>query len=210
VRATLLLARRELGRHPLRTALTTAGVACGVALVVAIQAINTTTLAAFTDAIDDLAGTAALQVRGHAPFDEGIADRIRALPGIDHAVPILTDTFFAVDPPATGEALASAADVSGSHAVKTLHLVRSGTRSSTSLGFLVDPASVVVTDVFAARGAEGRLALRLRTRSASNRSVRGILPPGGVSRAYGGNLILMDVIGAQVVLERDPTSTRST
>ena len=78
MRATLLLARRELGRHPLRTALTTAGVACGVALVVAIQAINTTTLAAFTDAIDDLAGTAALQVRGQGPFDEAIADAIRA------------------------------------------------------------------------------------------------------------------------------------
>ena len=31
MRATLLLARRELGRHPLRTALTAAGVGCGVA-----------------------------------------------------------------------------------------------------------------------------------------------------------------------------------
>ena len=205
--ATLLLARRELGRHPLRTALTAAGVACGVALVVAIQAINTTTLAAFTDAIDDLAGTAALQVRGHAPFDEAIADRIRALPGIDHAVPILTDTFFAVDPPAAGEALAVyAADVSDGHAVRTLHLVRSGDQVvDDPLGFLVDPASIVVTDVFAARtGLRNGSTLRLRTPLGIRPfHVRGILPPGGVGRAYGGNLILMDVIGAQVVLERD-------
>ena len=101
-----------------------------MALVVAIQAINTTTLAAFTDAIDDLAGTAALQVRGQGPFDEAIADAIRGLPGVDHAVPILTDTFFAIDPPAAGEALAVyAADVSDGHAVKTLHLVKSGEQS---------------------------------------------------------------------------------
>ncbi len=205
--ATLLLARRELGRHPLRSALTAGGVACGVALVVAIQAINTTTLAAFTDAIDDLAGTAALQVRGHAPFDETLADRIRALPGIDHAVPIVTDTFFAVDPPAAGEALAVyAADVSDGHAVKTLHLVRSGNQVvDDPLMFLVDPASIVVTDVFAARvGLRDGSTLRLRTPLGIRPfTVRGILPPGGVGRAYGGNLILMDVIGAQVILERD-------
>jgi putative ABC transport system permease protein len=207
VRATLLLAWRELGRHPLRSALTAAGVACGVALVVAIQAINTTTLAAFTDAIDDLAGTAALQVRGHAPFDEGLADRIRDLPGIDHAVPIVTETFFAVDPPAAGEALAVyAADVSDGHAVKTLHLVRSGEQVvDDPLSFLVDPTSIVVTDVFAARaGLHLGATLRLRTPLGIRTfTVHGILPPGGVGRAYGGNLILMDVIGAQVVLERD-------
>lgn len=207
MQATLLLARRELGRHPLRTALTAAGVACGVALVVAIQAINTTTLAAFTDAIEDLAGTAALQVRGHAPFDEAVADRIREIPGVDHAVPILTDTFFAVDPPAAGEALAVyAADVSDGHAVKTLHLVRSGDQVvDDPLGFLVDPTSIVVTDVFAARvGLQDGSPLRLRTAlGIKTFTVRGILPPGGVGRAYGGNLILMDVIGAQVVLERD-------
>jgi putative ABC transport system permease protein len=206
VSATLLLARRELGRHRLRTALTVGGVACGVALVVAIQAINATTLAAFTDAIDDLAGTAALQVRGRTPFNETLADRIRALPGVDHAVPIVTDTFFAVDPPAAGEALAVyAADVSDGHAVKTLHLVRSGDQVvEDPLGFLVDPASIVVTDVFAARaGLRNESPLRLRTPVGIRTFiVRGILPPGGVGRAYGGNLVLMDVIGAQTILDR--------
>lgn len=202
----VLLAWRELVRHPLRSALTAGGVACGVALVVAIQAINATTLAAFTDAIDDLAGTAALQVRGRGPFDETLADTIRALPGVDHAVPIVTDTFFAVDPPAAGEALAVyAADVSDGHAVKTLHLVRSGDAVvDDPLSFLVDPASIIVTDVFAERaGLKVGSTLRLRTTTGIRPfTVRGILPPGGVGRAYGGNLILMDVIGAQHLLER--------
>ena len=34
-------------------------------------------------------------------------------------------------------------------------------------------------------------------------TVRGILPPGGVGRAFGGNLLLIDVVGAQVVLGRE-------
>ena len=204
--AAWLLARRELVRHPLRSLLTASGVACGVALVVAIEAINATTLAAFTEAIDDLAGTAALQVRGIASFDEGLADRIREIPGVDHAVPIVTETFFAVDPPAAGEALAVfAADVSDGHAIRTLHLVRAGDHVvDDPLSFLVDPASIVVTDTFAAR-VDARIGTTLRLRTPGGIrpfTVRGILPPGGVGRTYGGNLLLMDVIGAQTVLDR--------
>ena len=205
--AVALLARRQVRAHGARGALTAAGVALGVALVVAIRVINASTLAGFTEAIEDLAGTAALQVRGPGPFSDTIADRLRALPEVDHAVPIVTATFFAVDPPAAGEALAVfAADVTDGHAIKTLHLVKAADRVvDDPLSFLVDPTSIILTDTFAARLGIGRNAqLRLRT-PAGIRSftVRGILPPGGVGRAYGGNLLLMDVVGAQVVLGRD-------
>src|SRR3989442_4951021 len=149
----LALARRHLRGQGARAALTAAGVACGVALVVAIRVINASTLAAFTDAIEDLAGTAALQVRGAGPFAEAVADRVRAVPGVDHAVPIVTATFFAVDPPATGEALAVfAADVTDGHAIPTLHLVQAGDPVvDEPLCFLVDPRRIILTDTFAAR-----------------------------------------------------------
>lgn len=203
----LRLAARHLRAHGLRGALTAAGVACGVALVVAIQVVNASTLQSFTDAIDDLAGTAALQIRGPGSFPEALADEIRDLKGIDHAVPILTATFFTVDGPTSGEALSVfAADVSDGHAVKTLHLVRSGDRVvDDPLEFLVDPRSIVVTDVFAARqGLVKNTPIRLRTPAGIQTfTVRGILAPGGVGRAFGGNLILMDVVGAQTVLGRD-------
>ena len=188
-------------------ALTAGGVACGVALVVAIRVINASTLAAFTDAIEDLAGTAALQVRGAGPFAEAVADRVRAVPGVDHAVPIVTATFFAVDPPAAGEALAVfAADVTDGHAIRTLHLVRAGDRVvDDPLSFLVDPRSIILTDTFAARLGIGVGAqVRLRTPAGIQIfTVRGILPAGGVGRAFGGNLVLMDVVGAQLVLARE-------
>jgi putative ABC transport system permease protein len=203
----LLLARRQLRSHEARAALTAAGIACGVALVVAIEVINASTLGAFTDAIEDLAGTAALQVRGRGPFPEAVADGVRELPGVEHAVPILTDTFFVVDGPAAGEALSVfAADVTDGHAIKTLRLVRSGDRVvDDPLSFLVDPASIILTDVFARRiDARVGSTLRLRTPvGVRTFTVRGILPPGGVGRAFGGNLILMDVVGAQTVLGRE-------
>src|SRR5881397_829373 len=205
--ALLLLARRHLRSQGIRVALTVGGVACGVALVVAIRVINASTLAAFTDAIEDLAGTAALQVRGAGPFGEAVADRVRAVPGADHAVPIVTATFFAVDPPAAGEALAVfAADVTDGHAIRTLHLVQAGDRVvDDPLSFLVDPRSIILTDTFAARLGLGiGSSVRLRTPTGIQTfTLRGIFPAGGVGRAFGGNLVLMDVIGAQVVLARE-------
>ena len=203
----LRLSARHLRAHGARGLLTAAGVACGVALVVANQLVNASILRSFTAAIEDLAGTAALQVRGPGSFPEAIADQVRELPGVDHAVPILTATFFTVEPPA-GEALSVfAADVSDGHAVKTLHLVQqTGNRVvDDPLSFLVDPRSIVITDVFAARhGLQRNQTIPLRTPNGIQAfTVRGILPPGGVGRAYGGNLLLMDVIGAQTVLGRD-------
>jgi putative ABC transport system permease protein len=202
-----LLAGRHVRRHGARAALTAAGVACGVALVVAIRVVNASMLTAFTDAIEDLAGTAALQVRGPGPFPEAVADRLAAVPGIDHAVPIITATFFGVEPPIAGEALSVfAADVTDGHAIRTLRLVKSGDRVvEDPLAFLVDPYSIIVSDGFAARAdLHDGATLRLRTPAGLRTfTVRGVLPPGGVGRAFGGNLILMDVVGAQVVLGRE-------
>src|SRR5262252_9580230 len=95
--ALLLLARRHLRSQGIRIVLTAGGVACGVALVVAIRVVNASTLGAFTNAIEDLAGTAALQVRGAGTFSEDVATRIAGVRGVTHAVPIVTSTFFAVD-----------------------------------------------------------------------------------------------------------------
>src|SRR5437870_4767757 len=203
----LAFARRHLRGQGARAALTAAGVACGVALVVAIRVINASTLASFTDAIEDLAGTAALQVRGPGPFPETVAEQLRAIPGVDHAVPIVTTTFFGAEPPIGGEALSVfAADVTDGHAIRTLHLVNAGEHVvDDPLGFLVDPRSVIVTDTLAARlGVTTGATLPLRTpHGIETFTVRGVLPPGGVGRAFGGNLILMDVVGAQLVLGED-------
>src|SRR5437899_2617049 len=187
----LALARRHLRGQGARAALTAAGVACGVALVVAIRVINASTLASFSDAIEDLAGSAALQVRGPGPFPEVVADELRAIAGIDHAVPIVTATFFGTEPPIAGEALSVfAADVTDGHAIRTLHLVKAGEHVvDDPLGFLVDPRSVILTDVLAARlGVTVGARLPLRTpHGLETFTVRGLLPPGWAMRSPPGS-----------------------
>ena len=204
--AVSVLAPRQLRARWLRSLLAAAGVACGVALVVAIETVNTSALDAFATAIKDLAGAAALQIRGAGPVPETIAERLREVPGIAHAVPVLTSTFFALDPPLAGEALAVfAADLADSHAIDTLRLVEAGERVvDDPLAFLVDPASVVVTRALATRqGLAVGDALHVRTPvGPRSLTVRGILPEGGVGRAYGGSLLVMDVVGAQALLGR--------
>src|SRR2546428_4611041 len=203
----LAFARRHLRGQGARAALTAAGVACGVALVVAIRVINASTLASFTDAIEDLAGTAALQVRGPGPFPETVAEQLRAIPGVDHAVPIVTTTFFGAEPPIAGEALSVfAADVTDGHAIRTLHLVKAGEHVvDDPLGFLVDPRSVIVTDALAARlGVTTGATLPPRNpHGIETLTLRGVLPPGGVGRAFAGHPVPMDVVGAQLVLGED-------
>src|SRR5262249_62425108 len=97
--ALLLLVRRHLRSQGIRIVLTAGGVACGVALVGAIRVINATTLGAFTDAIEDLAGTAALQVRGAGPLAAAVADRLRAVPGGQPAGPLVPATLLRPRPP---------------------------------------------------------------------------------------------------------------
>lgn len=90
--------RRVNGRHlvekRLRTALTIAGVAAGVALVTSITVINSTLLSSVREGIRNLAGSAEIEV---ASADEtGLAGtvvaEIRALEGVEAAVPVVRTT----------------------------------------------------------------------------------------------------------------------
>src|SRR5439155_1657366 len=140
--------------------------------------------------------------------DDAMISVTRATAGVDHAVPIVTATFFGTEPPIAGEALSVfAADVTDGHAIRTLHLVKAGEHVvDDPLGFLVDPRSVIVTDVLAARlGVTVGARLPLRTpHGLETFTVRGVLPPGGVGRAFGGDLVLMAAGGVPlgIVLAR--------
>lgn len=207
MRVVLGLAWRSLRARAVRLALAAAGVALGVALVVAIRIVNDSTLGSFRGAITDLAGGAALQVRGAGPFPEDLVDRLNDVRGVDRAVPVLTDTLFALDGPAAGEALALfATDLADGHAVRTLRLVEGKVRVvGDPLAFIADPRSIVLSKPFAERAElEPGDRVRLRTRAGVRTfRLRGLAPADGVARAFGGNLALMDVLGAQRTLGRE-------
>ncbi|GAC1409848.1 MAG: hypothetical protein NVSMB6_10010 [Burkholderiaceae bacterium] len=80
----------EWRAHPLRSVLAIAAIALGVALGFAIELINNAAFNEFSAALKSLSGQADLQVRGVQPtLDENVYARLRAIPGIALASPVL-------------------------------------------------------------------------------------------------------------------------
>jgi putative ABC transport system permease protein len=83
-----LLPVRNLRRRPLRSLLTVLGATSGVALFVAIEIINASTLGYFADGVRAMAGGAALTASaGEAGFPSAERDRLLMVPGVREAVP---------------------------------------------------------------------------------------------------------------------------
>src|SRR5262249_5461698 len=74
-----------------RLVLTVTALACGVALVCAIDLVNRAVLRAFTEVIDTMAGRAALQVSagGSGLFPEEMAEKVASVAGVELAVPLV-------------------------------------------------------------------------------------------------------------------------
>src|SRR5258708_39693685 len=81
-----------------RALLTLFGVALGVAVFLAIRLANASALASFSATVDAVAGRANLQVSGGSGgFDERLFLRVRQVPGIQAAAPVVQ-----IAAPATG------------------------------------------------------------------------------------------------------------
>src|SRR5258705_8440720 len=92
---------RHVKRHRLRTALTFFGIALGVAVIVAIAAVNRSLTTSFQSTIDQIAGKAVLQV---ANGESGIAESL---------FPLIRDTAGVRDASAAGGGFFPVAGVAG-------------------------------------------------------------------------------------------------
>ncbi len=83
--------RRRLRTHPVQEALAGLGIAIGVALVFAVQVANSSITSGSREIVQSVAGAANLQLRARssAGFDERLANRVQALPGVERAAPVL-------------------------------------------------------------------------------------------------------------------------
>jgi putative ABC transport system permease protein len=189
-----------------RTALVVGGIATGVALIVAIAVINTSVLANFRHTIELIAGPAALEVTlgvGEVGFDESAVETVRADPGVEIAVPLVRGTVALADDP--GETL----QLFGADLTTDADLERYRVTLTTDRGdiltWLNDPDSIALARTFAARhGLDLGSALKLSTpQGVRDFTVRGLLEPEGLARAYGGQLALMDLPAAQLLLAKD-------
>jgi ABC-type antimicrobial peptide transport system permease subunit len=175
-----------------RLAFTVIALACGVALVCAIDLVNRAVLRAFVEVIDTMAGRAALQVSAGEGglFPEEVAATVAAVPGVELAVPVVSATAFTADE--SGELLTvHGVEITNEAAVRVYEARDAGgLELEEPLTFLNQPDSVVLTSAFAKRkGLVAGSQIVLETPTGRQPfTVRGLLEPQGVARVYGGNL----------------------
>ncbi len=201
IRLALCFLRGQLGR----LVLTIIALACGVALVFAIDVVNRAVLQAFVQVIDAMAGRAALQVSAGPDglFAEDVARRVAAVDGVELAVPVVAATAFTADD--EGELLTvHGIDITDDDAIRVYEPSDDRTGIDDTLVFLSQPDSVVVTRTFAARrGLRVNDALAVDTPTGRRvLVVRGVIEPEGIGRIQGGNLLIMDLLAAQQMFTR--------
>ncbi len=198
-------------KHVLRTLLTTAGIVLGVAVFVGMHTANQSVLFAFNSTVDRIAGRTELQVTaGETGFSEEVLETVQSARSVRVAVPVIEAV---VDSgiPGVGSLLILGVDMTGDRSLREYDL-ESGDAAviDDPLVFLAQPDSLMVTTEFAsANRLAPNSALTLGTAFGARRfTVRGIMKSSGLSRAFGGNLAIMDIYAAQRMFGRGRTFDR--
>jgi putative ABC transport system permease protein len=188
-------------KHLQRWLLTVAGIALGVAVFTGMHTANQSVLGAFSRTIDRIAGEAQLQVNAGEPgFDEDVLERIQALPEVRAAAAVLEATVST----ASGNVLILGVDMLGDRNLRNYDLEDTGDAIDDPLVFLAQPDSLLVTKTFADKnGLQTGSRMPMRTMAGDQVfTVRGIMKPGGLAAAFGGDLAIMDIYAAQAFLGR--------
>jgi putative ABC transport system permease protein len=194
----------ELRRHLLRYFLTVLGIALGVAVFTAIRSANTSLKMSLRDTIDQIAGKAVLQITaGNTGLPEPVLDDVRSVSGIRAAVPIVEAVVHTTDT-SQGNLLILGVDMAGDRSMRDYEMEGNEDVISDPLVFLAQPDSILISREFASRNdlrEDSRVNL---VTGAGNKvfTVRGIMTPKGMAKAFGGNVAVMDIYSAQFVFGR--------
>jgi len=187
---------------PGRTLATVIGVALGIAVVFAIDVVNGTVMASFRSTIDSIAGKTTLSVGEGTGVPEELLEAIKAVDGVASAVPVIEESVR--DMGSQTQLAVLAIDTLGDAEVREYDVTAKDVQIEDDLAFLNDPRGVLVTEDFARRAKlEVGDTLQLETQKGQAEfNVRGTLAPRGPARAFGGDLLLMDVYAAQIAFDR--------
>jgi putative ABC transport system permease protein len=188
-------------KHGFRWVLTIAGIVLGVAVFVGMHTANQSVLAAFQGTIDRIAGKAQLQVSAGEPgFDEEVLDRIRDVPEVSAAAPV-------IEAPVTADGtslLILGVDMLGDRKLRSYDLEDSEDGVDDPLVFLAQPDSLMVSKTLADKKGwtiDSRIPMRTMTGDVTF-VVRGIMKPEGLASAFGGDLAVMDIYAAEKMFGR--------
>jgi putative ABC transport system permease protein len=206
-----LLSYPYIRRHGLRTGLTVAAIALGVALLVGMRTANESVLFGFSRTVDAVAGKTELQVTaGDAGFPEDVLERVQGAKSVAVAVPVIeaiADTRLA----GQGSLYVLGVDMTGDRSLRDYDM-DSGEEAviDDALVFLAQPDSIMLSAAFAAKnGIASGETITLGT-ALGDRTfvVRGIMQASGLASAFGGNLAVMDIYAAQKMFGRGFTFDR--
>jgi putative ABC transport system permease protein len=187
-------------KHLLRTLLTTAGIVLGVAVFVGMHTANESVLAAFHRTIDRIAGQTQLQVSAGEPgFDEGVLEKVQNVPEVRAAAPVIEASVSI----GNTNLLILGVDMLGDRSLRNYDLEGSDELDD-PLVFLAQADSLIVTKSFAdEHGFKIGSKVPMSTMDGGRVfTIRGVMKPGGLASAFGGNLAVMDIYAAQKVFGR--------
>jgi putative ABC transport system permease protein len=192
-------------KHVLRTLVTTAGIALGVAVFVGMNSANESVLLAFSRTVDRIAGKTELQVSaGETGFAEEVLERVQSSSSVRVAVPVI-EAVIGTNIRGAGSLLILAVDFTGDRGLRDYDL-ESGDEAviDDPLVFLAQPDSLMLSKAFAdANGLTIGSRLGLGSGDGQKQfTVRGIMRASGLASAFGGNLAVMDVYAAQHMFGR--------
>jgi putative ABC transport system permease protein len=189
-----------------RTVLVIGGIATGLALIVAISIINASVLDNFRRTIAAIAGPADLEVRlgtGEIGFPDIYVQAVETSAGVEDALPLVRGTLALADAPDDTLQLFGA-DFVSEDALPRYQIVLETDRRVLQQ-HLADPRSILLTSRFAR---ERRLTLGDTLAVAAPKGVvevtiRGLMAPEGFARAFAGELAVMDLPAAQLLLGKE-------
>ena len=193
-------------QHRLRLILTASGIVLGVAVLVAIHTGNATVVRSFSETVDRVAGATQLQVfaSGSSGFPEEFLDTVRQRAEVQVATPVIEQSVTFGLQKQQSLLILGVDMVSDSNFRQYDIDVGADEVADDIVMFLAQPNSLIITREFAQ---QNHLAvdsqIELPTAEGSRQfTVRGIMRPGGLASAFGGNLTLMDIYAAQEMFGR--------
>jgi putative ABC transport system permease protein len=204
---------RRLLSERLRTATTIVGVALGVAVVIAIQLANASSVRGFETALAVMSGRASVEVIGSgAGIDEARLPALGWLREFGSVSPVIEGRMAAVFGDGRTEAMrVLGVDILRDTAIRDYQVLSDVSPGGADalpvarfLDLLTSPRSIVIAATFAERhalavGGELRLASGDR---AQPFVVNGLLADEGPARVLDGNFVLMDIAAAQLAFDR--------
>ena len=216
---------RRLALEPVRTGTTVAGIALGIAVVIAIQLTNASSVRGFETALDTVSGKASIEITGTGGIDETVLPSLTWLREFGVASPVIEGDMAIWTPDASRDARPArteAVKVLGidilrdrtvrdyevtayvSAADRAAQAAATGLSSQTFLELLTSPRAIVITEKLARRrgyalGSEMQLLTGDRVQTYV---VRALLQDTGPARVMDGNFVLMDIAAAQLAFDR--------